>query len=83
VAAALAATPDELADRFCIAGTPEQVAERIRTDVLPSGINHVVLALTDRRLPLDWAGIELPGLPSLDDQVQMIGTRIVPALTAS
>ena len=83
VAAALAATPDELADRFCIAGTPEQVAERIRADVLPSGIDHVVLALTDRRLPLDWAGIDLPGLPSLDEQVRMIGGRILPALMAS
>jgi hypothetical protein len=43
----------------------------------------VVLALTDRRLPLDWAGIDLPGLPSLDEQVRMIGGRILPALMAS
>jgi len=56
------------------------VADRIRTDVLPSGINHVTLALADRRMALDWAGIELPELPLLDDQVRLIGTRIVPAL---
>jgi alkanesulfonate monooxygenase SsuD/methylene tetrahydromethanopterin reductase-like flavin-dependent oxidoreductase (luciferase family) len=82
VGEALALTPDDLADRFCIAGTPEEVAARIRTDVLPSGFNHVTLALADRRMALDWAGIELPDLPLLDDQVRLIGTRIVPALTA-
>jgi 5,10-methylenetetrahydromethanopterin reductase len=82
VGEALARTPDELADRFCIAGTPEEVAERIRSDVIPSGINHVTLALADRRMALDWAGIDLPDLPLLDDQVRMIGTRIAPALTA-
>ena len=80
VGEALRRTPDELADRFCIAGTPEEVAERIRADVLPSGINHVVLALTDRRLARDWAGLDLPGLPPLDDQIRLIGTRILPAL---
>jgi len=80
VSDALARTSDDLADRFCIAGTPEEVADRIRTDVLSSGINHVTLALADRRMALDWAGIELPELPLLDDQVRLIGTRIVPAL---
>jgi alkanesulfonate monooxygenase SsuD/methylene tetrahydromethanopterin reductase-like flavin-dependent oxidoreductase (luciferase family) len=80
VAEALRRTPDELADRFCIAGTPEDIVDRIGTDVLPSGINHIVLALTDRGLARDWAGLDLPGLPPLDDQVRLIGTRILPAL---
>jgi 5,10-methylenetetrahydromethanopterin reductase len=83
VGEALARTPDDLADRFCIAGTPEEVAARIRSDVLPSGVNHVTLALADRRMALDWAGIELPDLPLLDAQVRLIGTRIVPALSAA
>ena len=81
VAEALRRTPDELADRFCIAGTPEDIVDRIGTDVLPSGINHIVLALTDRGLARDWAGLDLPGLPPLDDQVRLIGTRILPALS--
>jgi 5,10-methylenetetrahydromethanopterin reductase len=80
VAEALRRTPDELADRFCIAGTPEEIASRIRRDVLPSGINHVVLALTDRGLARDWAGVDIPDLPDLDHQVRLIGARIAPAL---
>jgi 5,10-methylenetetrahydromethanopterin reductase len=83
VAEALRRTPDELADRFCIAGTPEHIAGRIRTDVLPSGIDHVALALTDRGLVREWAGVDLPGLPPLDEQVRLIGSRIVPMLTAA
>jgi len=80
VAEALRRTPAELADLFCIAGTPEDIVERIRTDVLPSGVNHVVLALTDRGLAQTWAGLDLPGLPPLDDQVRLIGARILPEL---
>jgi len=37
---ALRRTTDELADRFCIAGTPEEVAERINRDMLPVGFNR-------------------------------------------
>ena len=83
VAEALRRTPEELADRFCIAGTPEEIVARIRADVLPTGINHVVLALADRGLALDWAGRDLPGVPSLDDQIRLIGRRIMPELSTS
>jgi hypothetical protein len=61
---------------------PEEIVDRVRTNVLSSGIDHVTLALADRRLALDWAGIDLPDLPSLDDQVRLIGTRILPGLMA-
>ena len=83
VAAALELTPPDLADRFCIAGTPEEVARRIRDEVLPSGVSHVALALTDRGLALDWAGLDLPGLPPLEEQVRMIGERILPVVRES
>ena len=80
---ALRRTPDELADRFCIAGTPEQIVERLRTDVLPSGIDHIALALIDRGSVLEWSGIDLPGLPPLDEQIRLIGSRIVPQIAGA
>ena len=50
VAEALRRTPDELADRFCIAGTPEEVAERIRRDILGAGFEQTACC---RSSPVD------------------------------
>ena len=83
VAGALRLTPDDLVDRFCIAGTPEEVAERIRNEIGPAGFNHVVLALADAEIPRAWAGVEIPGLPTLAEQVRLIAERVVPLLVVS
>lgn len=80
VAAALRLTPDDLVDRLCIAGTPEEVAERIRTEIVPAGFNHVALALADAEIPRAWAGVEIPGLPTLAEQVRLIADRVLPRL---
>src|SRR5207244_3286300 len=37
----------ELAEKLSCAGTPEEILEQIQRDVVPSGFNHVILALTD------------------------------------
>ena len=80
VAEALRRTPDEIADRFCIAGTPEEVAERIRCDVFGAGFGHVALALADAEIPRAWAGVEIPGLPTLSEQVRLVADRVLPLL---
>ena len=81
VADALRRTTNELADRFCIAGTPEEVAERINREIVPVGFNHVALALADAEIPRAWAGTEIPGLPTLSEQVRLIATRVIPLIT--
>jgi 5,10-methylenetetrahydromethanopterin reductase len=81
VADALRRTPAELADRFCVAGTPEEVADRISREFLPAGFNHVSLALADAEIPRAWAGIEIPGLPTLSEQVRLIADRVLPLVT--
>jgi hypothetical protein len=45
-------------------------------------INHVVLALADREIPRIWAGIEIPGLPTVSEQVRLIGERVLPLAVA-
>ncbi len=82
VEAALSLTSDEIGDRLSIAGTPEEVAERIRADVFGAGFNHVALALSDREIPRIWAGTDIPGVPTLSEQVRLIGERVMPLLTA-
>ncbi|MDX6628469.1 MAG: 5,10-methylenetetrahydromethanopterin reductase [Gaiellales bacterium] len=81
VAGALRRTPAELADRFCVAGTPEEVADRISREFLPAGFNHVSLALADAEIPRAWAGTEIPGLPTLSEQVRLIADRVIPLVT--
>ena len=79
---ALSLTSDEIGDRLSIAGTPEEVAERVRADIFAAGFNHVALALADCEIPRVWAGIDVPGLPSLSEQVRLIAERVLPALAA-
>jgi alkanesulfonate monooxygenase SsuD/methylene tetrahydromethanopterin reductase-like flavin-dependent oxidoreductase (luciferase family) len=71
----------ELSDRFCVAGTPEEVAERISREFLPAGFNHVSLALADAEIPRARAGTEIPGLPTLSEQVRLIADRVIPLVT--
>jgi hypothetical protein len=82
VAEAMRRTPDEFADRFCLAGTPEEVAERIRADILPAGFEHVSLALSDAEIPRAWAGTDIPGRRTISQQVQLIADRLLSLLPA-
>jgi 5,10-methylenetetrahydromethanopterin reductase len=81
VEAALSLTTDEIGDRLSIAGTPEEVAERIRADVFGAGFDHAVLALSDREIPRIWAGSDIPGLPTVSEQVRLIAERVLPLIT--
>jgi 5,10-methylenetetrahydromethanopterin reductase len=58
----------------------EEVADRINRDVVPSGFNHVSLALADAAPPRAWAGTEIPGLPTLSEQVRLIADRVIPLI---
>jgi 5,10-methylenetetrahydromethanopterin reductase len=79
---AVALTSDDVGDRLSIAGTPEEVAERLRTDVYGAGFDHAVLALADREIPRVWAGTDIPGLPTLSEQVRLIVERVLPRVLA-
>jgi 5,10-methylenetetrahydromethanopterin reductase len=82
IAEALRRTSDEVADRFCIAGTPEEVAERIRRDVIGAGFRHIALALADAEIPRAWAGVEIQGVPSLSEQVRLVADRVLPLVSS-
>ena len=82
VAEALRLTPDELADRFCVAGTRRRWPVGSARTFLPAGFGHVALALADAAIPRAWAGVEIPGLPTLSEQVRLIGERVIPLVVA-
>lgn len=74
-------TTPEVAEHLSIAGTPDECAEKIRTQIAPSGVNHVIRALTDRRLVQAFTGPELDGVADADDRLRLISEHIMPAPT--
>lgn len=81
VAEAIRRTTPELGEALTIAGTPEECAERIRTDLLDAGIDHVLLALVDPIVAEMATGSRAEGLPDAREQLQLIRDRIFPAFS--
>jgi 5,10-methylenetetrahydromethanopterin reductase len=72
-------TPPEVAERLSIAGTPEECAEKIKREIEPAGINHMILAITDAALVKALMGREIEGVPDVDAQLRLVHDRIMPA----
>jgi hypothetical protein len=53
--------------------------ERIRTEVLPHGYNHMALGLVDPYLVESWSGQRISGLPDLASQLELFAAQVVPA----
>jgi 5,10-methylenetetrahydromethanopterin reductase len=79
VSGALALAPADTGTRFALAGTPEEWVDRIRTDFIPQGYNHMALVLADPYLVQQWTGRSAEGLPSLAEQLHLIHEHVLPA----
>jgi 5,10-methylenetetrahydromethanopterin reductase len=82
VQGALEATPEEVADRIMVAGTPEDWVRWLTDTYLPAGLNHALVSFTDPFTLKAWAGIEIEGLPELGEQVRLVGEQVIPELRA-
>jgi 5,10-methylenetetrahydromethanopterin reductase len=71
-------TPD-YAEKLSVAGTPEEVVEKIRGDIEPAGVNHMILALSDAHLVKFFAGEDVPGVPDIRGQLKLVAERVMPA----
>jgi hypothetical protein len=60
---ALALTPDAVADRIMVAGTPDDRIEWLNTAYTPTGMTHALLSFADPFTLNTRAGLEVPGLP--------------------
>jgi 5,10-methylenetetrahydromethanopterin reductase len=79
---ALGATPDEIADRLIVAGTPEDWVRWLRETYAPAGLDHALVSFTDPFTLRAWAGIEIEGLPDLGEQVRLVGEQVLPAISS-
>jgi 5,10-methylenetetrahydromethanopterin reductase len=82
VQGALEATPEEIADRIMVAGTPEDWVRWLTETYAPPGLNHALVSFTDPFTLKAWAGMEVEGLPDLGEQVRIVGEQVIPELAA-
>jgi len=74
---ALQATPEEVADRIMIAGTPEDWVRWLSETYAPAGLNHALVSFTDPFTLRGWAGLDVEGLPDLGEQVRIFGEQVL------
>ena len=79
LAGAIDLTSPELAETLSIAGTPEECVEKIKREIEPAGVNHMILAITDAALVKALMGRDVEGVPDVDAQLQLVHDRIMPA----
>jgi 5,10-methylenetetrahydromethanopterin reductase len=71
-------TPDYV-EKLSVAGTPEEVVEKIRTDIAPAGVNHMILALSDPHLVKFFTGEDVENVPDIQGQLRLVAERVMPA----
>jgi 5,10-methylenetetrahydromethanopterin reductase len=77
---ALSLTPDELADRIVIAGTPGDWVAYLTGPYASAGFNHALVSFADPFTVGAWTGWAAPGVPPLVEQVRLLGEAVLPAL---
>jgi 5,10-methylenetetrahydromethanopterin reductase len=77
---ALELTPDDVADRLILAGTPDDWIQWLNDTYTPAGLNHALVSFTDPFTLEAWAGARVDGLPSLSEQVRLVGEEVLPAV---
>ena len=69
----------EYAEKLSIAGTPEECAEKIKSDIQPTGVNHMILALADPAIVKLFSGEEVQNVPDISGQLRLVAERVMPA----
>ena len=72
-----AMTPD-IAEKLSVAGTPEEVVDKIKSDIEPSGVNHFVACITDSFLLNAFTERDIE-VPDVAGQLQLIHDQVMPA----
>ena len=76
---ALAAFKPEHAEKLSLAGTPEEIVEKIKTDLQPTGVNHMILAISDPAMVKMFTGEDVPNVPDTRSQLRIVADQIMPA----
>jgi 5,10-methylenetetrahydromethanopterin reductase len=69
----------ELAEKLSVAGTPEECVEKIKNDIQPAGVDHMILALSDAHLVQFFSGQAIDNVPDINGQLRLVAERVMPA----
>ncbi|MGP4114968.1 LLM class flavin-dependent oxidoreductase [Streptomyces sp. 4N509B] len=72
-------TSPEVADRLSVSGTPAECVAKIREEIAPAGVNHMICAITDRGLVKAFTGRDLDGVADVATQLRLVHDEIMPA----
>ena len=53
--------------------------EKIKTDIQPTGVNHMILALADAAIVKLFSGEEVQNVPDINGQLRLVAERVMPA----
>ena len=76
---AIELTSADVAARLSLAGTPAEVAAKIRDDIAGAGVNHMILAITDPAMVKAFTTRDLEGVPDVRGQLKLIHDEVMPA----
>ena len=69
----------ELSEKLSVAGTPEECVEKIKADIEPAGVNHMILALSDPHLVKFFTNEDVENVPDITGQLKLVAERVMPA----
>jgi 5,10-methylenetetrahydromethanopterin reductase len=55
--------------------------EKIKRDMQPAGVNHMILALSDPFLVDFFSGQKVDSVPDINGQLKLVAERVMPAFS--
>jgi 5,10-methylenetetrahydromethanopterin reductase len=75
---AIELTTIEMTERLSMSGSPEEWVERVKTEVAPSGFDHMICAPIDPYLVEAWSGLKIDNVPDQQGQLWLIHDKVMP-----
>jgi 5,10-methylenetetrahydromethanopterin reductase len=75
---AIELTTIEMTEKLSMSGSPEEWVHRVKTEVAPSGFDHMICAPIDPYLVEAWSGLKVDNVPDQQGQLRLIHDRVMP-----
>jgi 5,10-methylenetetrahydromethanopterin reductase len=79
VARAIELTTPELGEKLSVAGSPEEVVDKLQKDIVATGINHIIACITDPHLVKFFSGMTVENVPDVKGQLRLVAEKVMPA----